>query len=154
MQQEAAHEFIRTEGHDLVAGAPLRAVVLPAEGQAPFVQRDEPLVGDGDAIGIERVIRASPRSAPSSGRVTLPPHSLAKPGASHCAKTAGSASASYSPKKRSWPRRCSAASSSRKRRRNSRESTRTGRKKPGRHATQRSPSGDSPPPGTMPCTCG
>src|ERR1700730_19477401 len=36
MQQEAAHEFIRTEGHDLVAGAPLRAVVLPAEGHAPF----------------------------------------------------------------------------------------------------------------------
>src|ERR1700687_4665857 len=57
MQQEAAHEFIRTEGHDLVAGAPLRAVVLPAEGHAPFVQRDEPLVGDGDAMGIAREIR-------------------------------------------------------------------------------------------------
>ena len=50
--------------------------------------------------------------------------------------------------------RCSRCSSSRKRRRNSRDSTRTGRKKPGRQATQRLPSGASPPPGTMPCTCG
>ena len=39
-------------------------------------------------------------------------------------------------------------------RRNSRESTRTGRKKPGRQATQRSPSGEMPPPGTTQCTCG
>src|SRR5262249_25829598 len=42
----------------------------------------------------------------------------------------------------------------RNRRRNRRESTRTGRKKPFRQEIQRSPSGDSPPPGTMQCTCG
>jgi hypothetical protein len=39
-------------------------------------------------------------------------------------------------------------------RRNSRESTRTERKNPGLQLTQRSASNDSPPPGTMPCTCG
>ena len=58
------------------------------------------------------------------------------------------------PKKGNCAARWALPSSSRKRRRNRRESTRTGRKKPGRQATQRSPSGDSPPPGTMPWTWG
>ena len=35
-----------------------------------------------------------------------------------------------------------------------RKHTRTGRKKAGRHATQRSPSSEMPPPGTIMCTCG
>src|SRR5215831_17129484 len=39
-------------------------------------------------------------------------------------------------------------------RRNSRERTRTGRKKPGRQATQRVPSSEGPPPGTTQWTCG
>ena len=37
---------------------------------------------------------------------------------------------------------------------NSRDSTRTGRKKPGLHDTHRVPSSDMPPPGTIMCTCG
>src|SRR5215510_9615874 len=49
---------------------------------------------------------------------------------------------------------CMASRACRNRRRNRRESTRTGRKKPLRQAIQRSPSGDSPPAGTMQCTCG
>ncbi len=40
------------------------------------------------------------------------------------------------------------------RRRNERERTRTGRKNPGLQAIQRAPSGDRPPPGTMPWTWG
>jgi hypothetical protein len=43
---------------------------------------------------------------------------------------------------------------SRNSRRNRRESTRTGRKKPGRQDTQRWPSGEMPPPGTIMCTWG
>jgi hypothetical protein len=39
-------------------------------------------------------------------------------------------------------------------RRNRRESTRTGRKKPGRHETHRSLSSEMPPPGTIMCTAG
>jgi hypothetical protein len=39
------------------------------------------------------------------------------------------------------------------RRRNSRESTRTGKKKVFRQDIQRCPSGEMPPPGTMQCTC-
>ena len=47
-----------------------------------------------------------------------------------------------------------AASILRNSRRNSRESTRTGRKKPGRPDTQRCPSSAMPPPGTIICRCG
>ena len=49
---------------------------------------------------------------------------------------------------------CAAMSFSRNSRRNRRESTRTGRKKPGRQDTQRLPSNEMPPPGTIMCTCG
>ena len=59
-----------------------------------------------------------------------------------------------SPKKARRPAACRAARPSRKRRRNRRDSTRTGRKKPGLQAIQRDPSGDRPPPGTMTWTCG
>ena len=52
------------------------------------------------------------------------------------------------------PASCRAARPSRKRRRNRRDSTRTGRKKPGLQAIQRAPSGERPPPGAMTWTCG
>ncbi|CAE6908220.1 hypothetical protein R69749_08506 [Paraburkholderia domus] len=52
VQQEAAHELVRAQGHGLVAGAPLRAIVLPAEGHAAFIERNEPLVGDGHAMRV------------------------------------------------------------------------------------------------------
>src|SRR5712692_1893247 len=46
------------------------------------------------------------------------------------------------------------ASPARKSRRNRRESTRTGKRKPGLHCTQRVPSNDIPPPGTIMWRCG
>ena len=52
-------------------------------------------------------------------------------------------------KKTRRPAELRSASPSRKRRRNRRDSTRTGRKKPGLQVIQREPSGDGPPPGTM-----
>ncbi len=65
-----------------------------------------------------------------------------------------SASGACSPKNCSRPSRCACCSASRKRRRNNRESTRTGRKNPRRQVIQCSPSRATPPPGTMPWTCG
>jgi hypothetical protein len=47
-----------------------------------------------------------------------------------------------------------AMSFSRNNRRNRRESTRTGRKNPGRQDSQRLPSSEMPPPGTIMCTWG
>jgi hypothetical protein len=75
-------------------------------------------------------------------------------GPSQVAKAVGSSSSALSPKNRNCPCRWSCVSASRKRRRNNHESTRTDRKNPERQATQRSPSGDRPPPGTMPWMCG
>jgi hypothetical protein len=41
VQQEAAHELLGRQGHRFVARAPVFAVVLPAEGDAALVERDE-----------------------------------------------------------------------------------------------------------------
>jgi hypothetical protein len=45
------------KAHGLVARAALRAVVLPAEGDAALVQGQQPAIGDGDAVGVAREIR-------------------------------------------------------------------------------------------------
>ena len=42
VQQEAAHELFDGQGHGFVAGAPMFAVVLPAERDARIVECDEP----------------------------------------------------------------------------------------------------------------
>ena len=41
---------------DLVAVAAFGAIVLPPEGDAVAVERDQPAVGDGDAVGVAREI--------------------------------------------------------------------------------------------------
>src|SRR5271157_1403747 len=87
---------------------------------------------------------------------TSPPtrHSERRSGASAASKAGLSASGARSPRKARRPAACRAASPSRKSRRKRRDSTRTGKKKPGLQAIQRDPSGDRPPPGTMTWTCG
>ena len=50
--QEAANELRRGERHGFVAAWPLDAVVLEREGHAFLIGRDEPPVGDGDAVGV------------------------------------------------------------------------------------------------------
>jgi len=52
MLQESADELINCEGHGLVAGTFLAAIVLPLEGHFPVVTSDESAVGDGDPMGI------------------------------------------------------------------------------------------------------
>ena len=52
MEQEAAYELIRGERHGLLSVAFLRPVVLPLEGDALFVHRDQPAVGDGNPMGV------------------------------------------------------------------------------------------------------
>ena len=44
------------ERHRLPAVGPVDAVVLPAEGDAVVVGRDQTAVGDGDAMGVAREI--------------------------------------------------------------------------------------------------
>src|SRR5207249_854769 len=44
------------ERHGLVAGAALGTIVLPAEGHAALIQRDEPAVGDGHSMRVARQV--------------------------------------------------------------------------------------------------
>lgn len=54
VDEEAANELVDGEGHHLGAFASFGAVVLPLEGDASVVDRDEPTVGDGDAVRVAR----------------------------------------------------------------------------------------------------
>ena len=142
------------ERHRLVARPALGAVVLPAEGDAALVQREQAAVGDRHPVGVARQI-GQHRRGPGKRALGID-HPLALRAAARASGRRRARRPARRARRRTaaGPLRCAWSSSSRKRRRNSRESTRTGRKKPGLQATQRSPSGDSPPPGTMPCTCG
>jgi hypothetical protein len=51
VHQETADELVRGQRHDLVPGWPVDAVILVSEGDAPVVAGDQPVVGDGDAVG-------------------------------------------------------------------------------------------------------
>src|SRR5215469_17268953 len=62
MEQEATQELVRRYGHDLLLVAV--CVVSPAERNAPIVAGDEPMVRNGDAVGVssqvaEDVFRAA-----------------------------------------------------------------------------------------------
>src|ERR1022692_3806700 len=66
MDEEAADELGGRERHRLETLAPVAAVVLPPEGDAVAVARDQATVGDGDAVGIagqigEHGLRATER---------------------------------------------------------------------------------------------
>jgi uncharacterized protein GlcG (DUF336 family) len=50
MEQEAAQELMRRDGHDLLLVA--MRVVSPTEGDAAIAQGDKAMIGDGDAVGI------------------------------------------------------------------------------------------------------
>ena len=50
MQQEAAHELVGVEDHAL--GSRRVAIIAPCKGDTGVVDRDEPVVGDGDAVGV------------------------------------------------------------------------------------------------------
>ena len=52
MQQEAAHELLHRERHGLVARTSFGSVILPAEGNATFIERDKPPVGDRHPVGV------------------------------------------------------------------------------------------------------
>ena len=56
VQEKAADELGRVERHGPEPVAAFDPVVLPFEGHALFVERDQPRVGDGDAAGVAREI--------------------------------------------------------------------------------------------------
>src|SRR3974377_1286074 len=52
MHQEAADELVGIERHHPVSLPTFEAVILPFEGDALVIERDQAVVGDGDAMGI------------------------------------------------------------------------------------------------------
>ena len=56
MQQEAAHELVGVERHDLLALRTAAAIVLVAEGNARLVEGDQAAVRDRDPMRVEREI--------------------------------------------------------------------------------------------------
>ena len=57
MQQEAAHELVGVERHDLMALGAATAIILVAEGDAGLVEGEEALVRDGDPVCVEVRLR-------------------------------------------------------------------------------------------------
>ena len=56
VQEKAADELVGVERHGLEPVASFAAVVLPFEGDALLVERDEPGVRDRDAVGVARQV--------------------------------------------------------------------------------------------------
>ena len=56
VQQEAPDELIRGQRHRAIAFGAVTAIILVAEGDAGFVERDQPAAGDGDAVRVARQI--------------------------------------------------------------------------------------------------
>jgi hypothetical protein len=52
VQEKAADELGGVERHGPEPVAAFDPVVLPLEGNARLVERDQPRVGDGDAVGV------------------------------------------------------------------------------------------------------
>ena len=52
VQEKAADELVGVERHGLEPVAAFDAVILPLEGDALLVERDETGVRDGDAMGV------------------------------------------------------------------------------------------------------
>ena len=56
MHEEAADELVCRQRHGLVAARTLDAVVLVFECDGSLVGLDQPVIGDGDAVGVARLL--------------------------------------------------------------------------------------------------
>ena len=129
------------QGHGLVAGACRGAVILPTEGDAALVEGEQPRVGDRHPVRVAGQIGEHRSPARRRGAWHRRPIRTSRSGASQAAKAPASVSQANSPKNCSRPVRCRPWPVPRGSDGGTdRDSTRTGRKKPGRHGTQRSPS--------------
>jgi hypothetical protein len=160
VQQEPAHELLGGKRHRLHGAVPSRWPGSPSSGSAPRARpsRDEPPVGDRHPVGVARQVGQHRRRTGERALGVDHPLAGCRRGASQSAERDR-----HRPRPRELaeapqlvcahaPSRSSSGEATPEQRR---DSTRTGRKKPRRQATQcaRRP-GRCPPPGTMPCTWG
>ena len=131
MDEEAADELVGREPHDLLPRVAIDAVILVLERDAGAAAGKQAAVGDGDAVGIARQIGQHGLGAAEGAFAVDHPFEAAD-GVRYSVKASRSARLACAPKNCRRPAAWVATSFSRNSRRNSRESTRTGRKKPGR----------------------
>ena len=144
VEQETPHELADVEAHDFALVSTALPIVLPAETDVGLVEIEQAAVGDRDAMRIAREIG---QDLLGTGEGLF---GIDDPfGRSQWCEVG---SELVSVKNCSSPAACMASRPCKNKRRNRRESTRTGRKKPGLQAIHRLPSGDMPPPGTIQCT--
>ena len=153
MQKKAADELGAVERHGPEAVAAFDPVVLPFERHARVVEGNEPGIRDRDAMGVARKIGENRFRSGEWPLGVEDPFGAAQ-GCEGGVEGALVGKGREIAAEGEPPAACRASSPSRKSRRNRRESTRTGRKKPGLQAIQRDLSGDRPPPGTMTWMCG
>jgi len=63
VNEKAADELGDGKRHRLLATAPLEPIILPFERDGGVSERDQPAVGDGDAMGVARQIGQNGRGA-------------------------------------------------------------------------------------------
>ena len=148
MDQKAADELGRGQLHHLLALSIFDAIVFPSERDRGGIGADDAAVRDGDTVRVMAEVGQHSRGATEGWFGINHPSDLRK-GASQLVKVSRFARRVRSPKKASSPARCNASSPSMNRRLKNRDRTRTCKKNPGLHATQRVPLGDRPPPGTI-----
>ena len=151
VQQEAADELVGVERHHL--GLAVVAIVLPAEADLAVVEADQPAVGDGDAMGVAAEI-GQHLLGPAEGRLGIDDPVDAAQSVEAGGEGVGLGKTGEIAEEAELAGVEGGLQVCRNSRRNRRESTRTGRKKPGRQAIQRVPSGERPPPGTTQWTWG
>src|SRR5215467_8987792 len=147
VEQEAPDKLARAERHCAVSRLPA-AVILVAEGHAALIESNEATVRDGDAMGVAGEI-GEHCFRPGEGRLGVDEPFLPPERCEMGVEGLAAMQVLDLAKERKPPAAWASASAVRKSRRNRRESTGTGRRKPGLQRTQRVPSGDIPPPGTI-----
>ena len=136
VDQEAADELRRGQPHDLHAVAALDPVVFPSEGYCVGIGADEAVVGDRDPVRVAAQV-GQHRFGSAEGWLGIhDPFDFAQR-CEMCGEGIRIGQPHQMPKNASLPALCNLASPSRNRRRNNRDRTFTGRKNPGRQATQR-----------------
>lgn len=149
VEQEASDELVGVEGDDLRLA--VMPIILPAEADPAIGQADQAGVGDGDAVRVAAEIGQHLFGA-AEGRLGVDdPLELAALG-----QSAGEGVRFGEPGEIADKLEMAGLERGLEflQEQPAEESTRTGRKKPGRQATQRLPSGEGPPPGTMQWTWG
>ena len=148
VDEETADELAGVQCQGPVAGGAVLSIVLDAEGDGTAVEGGDPTRRDRDPMGVARQI-GEDGLRPGERRLGVDDPALLADGGKMPDEGIGVGEMGQRAMESKLAARWRAAIPSRKRRRNKAPSTRTGRRKAGREAIQRDPSGESPPPGTI-----